>query len=83
MFMRLAWYLKKGKPEKEFLLGLLFYLHPDNEIFKADYKPPQYQQTTNFVSPMVMHKNEFFSNLQELNVKQLKKKGGVTFLDKK
>ena len=37
---RLAKYIRKAPPEKQWLIGLLSFLNPGSEIFEKGYRPP-------------------------------------------
>ena len=39
-FKRLAVHIRRNHPEKQWLLGFLASLQPDNEIFQKNYVPP-------------------------------------------
>ena len=80
---RLAMYLRKCKPEKQWLLGLLNFFNPDHEVFTKGYKPPNALQQNERVQPMFENRNGFFSDLDELSLKEMKRKGGISLMSKK
>ena len=78
-------YMNRSKPEKQWMLGLLGWIHPENEIFQKGYRPPSRQliAQSDHQKQMIPNRGGFFDNLDPLNVKELKRKGSVNFLTKK
>ena len=67
-YNRLAIYLKKNAPEKQWLLGLLALLAPDNEVFVKGYMPP-HRMRAEVEAQMIDNNDGFFNGLHTLNSK--------------
>ena len=74
----------RNKPDKEWMIGLLGFMNPGDDIFKKGYKPPP----KDFNNAMQMQgkfpvREGFFDGLEVLSSKDLRKKTSVSFLSKK
>ena len=43
-YKRLALHLRRSRPDKQWMLGLLSTLHTNHEVFRKGYRPPPQQQ---------------------------------------
>ena len=81
---RLAKFMRKNIPERQWSLGMLAVVAPQHDVFQKGYKPPPKRLAQQlFQQPMIPNHNGFMDNLPELSAKELKKGGGVSFLTKR
>ena len=57
------------------MLGILSYIHPENEIFRKGYHPPKKERVQQ-EDPTIPNRNGFFDNLPPLSVNDLRKGNG-------
>ena len=74
-FRRLSVHMRRHLPPRDWMLGLLSKMHPDNEIFKKGYHPPKKERAQQ-VQPTIPNHNGFFDNLPPLSASELRKGNG-------
>ena len=83
-YKRLALHMRRSRPEKAWMLGLLSTLHPNHELFQKGYRPPpNLQPQQQQQQQMIPNRNGFFDNLEPLSAKELRKKTSLSFLSKR
>ena len=82
-FKRLSMHMLKNKPDKEWMLGILGILDPDNAIFKKGYKPPGKNPVLQKQEEQFPVRPGFFDGLEVLNPKQMRVKSSISFMTKK
>jgi hypothetical protein len=80
---RLGFHIKKNRPPKAWLVGLLYFFDSHHVVFSKGYRPDKAVQRDELVAPLIENKNGFFDDLPALGVKELKRQGGVSFLSKR
>jgi hypothetical protein len=71
-FKRLAVHIRRSRPDKQWMLGILSTLHPNHEIFQKGYRPPSNLPPQQQQRQMIPNPSGFFDGLDPLSAKELR-----------
>ena len=77
--------MMRNTPDKEWMLELLGFMNPGDDIFKKGYKPPpkHFNNAVNMQAQKFPIREGFLDGLEVLSGKDLRKKSSINFLTKK
>ena len=75
-------HMLRNGPDKEWMLGLLSFMDPNNAIFKKGYKPPSIKPVQQLGEQFPVRPG-FFDGLDMLTSKQMRGRSSISFMTKK
>ena len=77
--------MQRNKPDKEWMLGLLGVMDPNNDVFKKGYKPPPktFSNAVHMQQQNLPIREDFFDGLDVLSAREMRQKSSISFMSKK